>query len=123
MAALAKGPLDNWEERVFARMRFMNLFLACLYTAIRRMQKRTSPKLFIDYTTYIAARSFVLNPSHGQCDMRQLSGIRAAEEFHRQFAPVCETVPENILQAAVDMTDAAFARDFREVAMLAELVL
>lgn len=37
-AALAQDPLANWEERVFARMRFMNLFLACLYTSRLRIQ-------------------------------------------------------------------------------------
>lgn len=122
-AALAKDPLDNWEERVFARMRFMNLFLACFYTSMLRIQKRTSPKLFIDYTTYVAARSFALNPWHVQCDLRQSSVIRDAEEWHRKRNPFCMTVPENVLQAAVDMTDAGIAKDFRDVATLAELLL
>src|SRR5437016_1348756 len=44
-AAQAKSPLDKWEERIFSRMRFMNLFLACFYTSMLRIQKRTSPKL------------------------------------------------------------------------------
>jgi hypothetical protein len=122
-AALAKGPLANWEERVFVRMRFMNLFLACFYTSIRRMQKRTSPKLFIDYTTYVAARSFALNPWHVQCDSRQASVIHDAEEWHLKFKPTCMTVPENVLQAAVDLSDAAMVQDARDVATLAELLL
>jgi hypothetical protein len=122
-AALAKGPLANWQERVFARMRCMNLFLACFYTSMLRMQKTTSPKLFIDYTTYVAARSFALDPWHVQCDLRQASVIREAEEWHRKFKPTCMTVPENILQTAVDMIDMAIAKDSRDVATLAELLL
>lgn len=122
-AALAKDPLDNWEERVFARMRFMNLFLACFYTSMRRIQKTTSFKMFIDYTTYVAARSFALNPWQVQCDSRQSSIIRNAEEWHLKFKPTCMTVPENIIEAAVDMTNAAIAKDFRDVAILAELLL
>jgi hypothetical protein len=122
-AALSKGQLDNWEERVFARMRFMNLFLACFYTSMFRIQKTTSSKMFIDYTTYVAARSFALNPWHGQFDSRQSSVIRDAEKLHLKCKPACLAVPENVLQAAVDMTNATIAKDFRGVATLAELLL
>jgi hypothetical protein len=124
-ASLATRPLNHWEERVFARMRFINLFLVCFYTSIFRIQKRAppSPKLFIDYTTYVAPRSFALNPWHVTCDSRQASVIRDAEEQHVKFKPVCMTVPENVLQAAVDMTDAAIIKDFPNVAILAELLL
>lgn len=122
-AALAQSPLDNWEARVSARMRFMNLFLACFYTAIHRMQQTTSPKLFIDHMTYVAARSFALNPWHVQCDSRQWSVIRNAEEWHLKWKPFCMTVSKNVLRAAVDMSDTAIAQDFRDVATLAELLL
>lgn len=122
-AALAKGQFDNWEERVFARMRFMNLFLVCFYTSMHRIQKTTSFKMFIDYTTYVAARSFALNPWQVQCDSRQSSVIRNAEEWHLKFKPTCMTIPENVLEVAVDMTNAAIAKDFRDVAILTELLL
>jgi hypothetical protein len=123
-AALAKRPFDHREKRVFARMRFINLFLVCLYTSIFRIQKTPSPnKLFMDYTTYIAARSFALNPWHVQCDSRQWAVIRDAEEYHVKFKPICMIVPENVLQAAVDMTDTAIVKDFDNVATLAELLL
>src|SRR3970282_2205300 len=42
---------------------------------------------------------------------------------HLKFKPTCMTVPENALQAAVDMSDIAIAQDFRDVATLAELLL
>jgi hypothetical protein len=121
--AQVEGLLDNWEERVFARMRFMNLFLACFYTSVFRIQKWTSAKLFIDYTTYVAARSLDLNPRHMECDSRQLSAIRNAEDWHLTVKVACTTVPENVLQATVDMIGTATANDFCDVATLAELLL
>ncbi|HUW83634.1 MAG TPA: hypothetical protein VMZ31_12650 [Phycisphaerae bacterium] len=122
-SALANNPLDNWEERVFTRMRVMNLFLACFYTSVHRIQKSTSGKLFIDYTTYIAARSFALDPRHVECDLRTRSVIKDAEAWHRRFKPVCTTVPGKVLHAAAEMTDAAIAQGFPGVAVLAELLL
>ncbi len=96
-AAKAKSPFENWEERVFSRMRFMNLFLACFYTMMYRSQKIASTKLFIDYTTYLATRSFTLNPWHIECDIRQASVIRDAEKFHLKLKPVCMVVPEGVI--------------------------
>jgi hypothetical protein len=121
--ALAKDPLHNWEERVFARMRFMNFFLACFYTSILRIQRTTSEKLYIDYTTYLAAKSFALNPSHMQCDSRQSSAIRDAEEYHTKFGHICKTVPENVLRTVIDMTNTATAKNFDDTTTLADLLL
>lgn len=122
--ALAKDPLHhNWEKRVFARMRFMNLFLACFYTSMYRVQEMSSEKLYIDYTTYLAARSFALNPRQMECDSRQSSVIRDAEEFHMKVRPFRKTVPENILQTAVDMTNTAIAKKFDDTTTLADLLL
>lgn len=121
-AAQAKSPLDKWEERVFARMRFMNLFLAGFYTSMLRIQKRTSPKLFIDYTTYVAARSFALNLYDGQCDFRQSAVIQHGEEQHLKFRPVWQSVPESVLQTTVDLTNAAIGKGSDDVATLAELL-
>jgi len=101
----------------------MNLFLACFYTSMRRIQKWTSRKVFVDYTTYVPARSFALNPRHVECDLRQSSVVRDGEEWHRKLKHLCMTVPANVLHAAVDMTDAGIANDFRDVATLAELLL
>ncbi len=121
--ALAKGPLHNWEDRVFARMRFMNLFLACFYTSWYRAQKMRGEKLYIDYTTYIAARSFALNPSEVQCDYRQSSVIQDAIELHKKFGHIWQIVPENILQTSIDMTNAAMAKNFDDTITLADLLL
>jgi hypothetical protein len=119
-AMLAKHPLKDWEERVFARMRFMNLFLTCFYTSQYRIQRWTSEKIFIDYMTYIAARTFELNPGHIVCDMRQAYVIRAAEEEHVKFKPVFNTISEDVLKTAMEMTDIAIAKD---AATIAELLL
>lgn len=122
-AILAKDTLDNWEARVFARMRFMNLFLACFYTSMFRNQNRTSAKFFVDYTTYVAVRSFVLDPGQGHCDLRQSNSIRAAEEWHVKFKTTCDTVSEDVIKDTVDMTDAAISKDSHDTAILAELLL
>lgn len=121
--ALTKNPLENWREKVFARMRFFNFFLACLYTPGLRLQKTTSPKLFIDYTTYAAAREFALNRGHLQCDYRQAWVMREAEDLHLKFKPVCMSVEINVVREAVAMCDAVNADSLRDVATLAELIL
>ena len=122
-AELAGGSFDNWQDRVFARMRFLNLFLACFYTSLYRLYKTATAKLFIDYTTYIAVHGFDLNAGGLQCDLRNSAMIRAADEYHHIFKPTCTKVPPDVVQSAADMTDKAMADEARDTATLAELLL
>lgn len=121
-ASLSKAPHHNWEERVFARMRFMNLFLACFYTAILRSAKRTTEKMFIDYSTYAAARSFTTDLGQLQCDMRTHYVIEAAQEWHAKYKDICDVVSEIIVGDAFALTEAAFSKD-QDTSILAELLL
>lgn len=121
--ALTKSPFQNWEERIFARMRFMNFFLACFYTSMIRVEKMTSEKLYIDYTTYLAARNFSLNPYHMQSESRQSSVFRDAEEYQRNIGLHLKAVSENILQTAVEMANTAIAGRFDEAITLADMLL
>lgn len=104
-------------------MKFMNFFLVCFYTSMFRAKKLTSEKLYIDYATYLAARSFGLNPHNTQGHSRQSSVIRDAEDFHGKFGHICETIPASILQTAIDMTNAAVAERFDDAITLADLLL
>ena len=72
-AALAKGRVDNWEERVFARMRFMNLFLACLYTSMHRIACTFPPTRRAAYAISMShdQRSSVLS---GKCRFESETG-------------------------------------------------
>jgi hypothetical protein len=40
-----------WQKLVFPRAEFMNLFLACFYTALYRIHKRARQKHFIDLSS------------------------------------------------------------------------
>ena len=122
-AASMSDSLENWENLVFARMRFLNLFLACFYTSVYRHQKRVIPKMFVDYATYVAADSPDPESSSLHTDGRQFDTVQAIYDSHRRSKVTCDVVKESVLPVAAEMTENAIAHGSRESATLAELLL
>lgn len=115
--------IASWEDAVTARMRFMNLLLACLYSEDFRRTRRTMEKMFIDYGTYAFARSLDLNPFHFGCDARQACVIQHNENQHKSRSPWHNVMSLESLRSAVELTDLALNDESNEAAMLGELVL
>lgn len=112
-----------WEEPVLARMRFMNLFLACFYSVTFRKQRRTMEKMFIDFSSYAFARELDLNPLRFGCDMRQAAVIQANEAEHIKPCPWHLIVTLGVVSEAIELTDAAVANKSSDAATLGELLL
>ena|SRR5215510_8629060 len=83
----AAASIGEWEKSVLARMRFMNLFLACFYSVDFRNTQQTMEKMFIDLSSYAFVREPDLNLFHFGCDLRQAAVIRANEDEHKNRSP------------------------------------
>lgn len=112
-------PGADWRDRVFTRMRFMNLYLVCIYTALTRLRKVNVEKHYVDETTYFAARTFELNPFHASCDMRQASILQTGLEFQAASPPLT-VYSEEVLKLASELTNKAYAEAPSETYVLAE---
>jgi hypothetical protein len=113
----------EWQDAVIARMRFMNLLLACFYSEVFRKSRRTMEKMFIDYGTYAFARTLDLNPFHFGCDSRQACVIQHNENEHSSRRPWHYVISQESLKAALDLTDSALNDESNDAATLAELIL
>ena len=113
----------SWEGPVVARMRFMNLFLACFYSSVYKNTRQTMDKMFIDYSTYAFARQVDLNPFGFGCDTRQAAVIRVNEIEHETRRPWHLLVSMDIVSEAIDLTDAALVTQSNDAAILGELLL
>lgn len=113
----------DWEEPVLARMRFMNLLLACFYSVVFQKKRQTMDKMFIDFSSYAFARELDLNPLRFGCDMRQAAVIRANEHNHKTCCPWHLIVTLDVVSEAIRLTDAALANQSNDAATLGELLL
>ena len=119
--AAARG--GDWEQPVLARMQFMNLLLACLYSAVFRNNGKTMEKMFIDLGSYAFARDLDLNPFRFGCDARQAAVICANEDAHKKRLPFHPVITLDIVATAISLTDAALVDEANDAATLGELLL
>jgi hypothetical protein len=113
----------EWEAPVLARMRFMNLWLTCFYSAEFRITRTTMEKMFIDLSSYAFARELDLNPYRFGCDVRQAAVIHENEKQHQQRRPWHTLVTLDVLSDAFKLTDTALADEANDAATLGELLL
>lgn len=119
-AAASSG---EWEKPVLARMRFMNLLLACFYSVAFRNKQETMEKMFIDLGSYAFARELDLNPLRFGCDARQAAVIHANEDAHKKRRPWHRVVTLDVVSEAISLTDAALVDEANDAATLGELLL
>lgn len=113
----------GWEVAITARIRFMNLLLACLYSTVFRTNSQTMEKMFIDHQTYAFAREFSLHPFRLGCDSRQAAIIRENEQEHRDRYPWHCVVSTDTVSKSLALADAAVQNEANDAAILAELLL
>lgn len=113
----------EWEAPVLARMRFMNLLLACFYSVEFRSKRATMEKMFIDLSSYSFARELDLNPFCFGCDARQAAVINENENAHQQRRPWHRIVTLDVLSEAFALTDTALVDETNDAATLGELLL
>ncbi len=119
----ASQTTGNWEVAVLARMRFMNLVLACLYSTVFRDNRKTLQKMFIDLGTYTFARDFDVHPFHLGCDMRQAAVIQENEHQHSKVRPWQDVLTLEILHKSISLAEGALQEEGNDAATLAELLL
>lgn len=115
--------LENWESPILSRMQFMNLLLACFYSAVNNAQKLALDKMFIDYSTYAFTSNFSLAPYQLDCDCRQAAVIKENEKRHKDFMCVHPVISLNALSETIRLTDEALSRDAKDATVLGELLL
>ncbi len=115
--------IDDWENPVSARMRFMNLFLACFYSVIFQQKRIIIEKMFIDFDTYAFSKELDLNPFHFGCASRQAAVIQANEEQHKQYRQFHPLVTPEVVSEAINLTDKAIVDESNDAALLGELML
>ena len=116
-------PTADWPGRLYVRMRFMNLYLVYIYTALTRLEKINVEKHYVDEASYFAARSFEVNPYRASCDMRQLSQLEKGIEIQTPLPPFLTVYPEKVLKAASDLTNNSYATSGDESVVIGDLLL
>lgn len=111
--------LDDFNDRIKSRMRFANLYLACLYTILHRSKSPVFDKMYIDDSTYIAARSNDLNPYHATCSIRQAGVIDSAFRFPHPIL----TISTGMLENAAQLLNTSIAAHGNSSLVLADLLL
>jgi hypothetical protein len=115
--------LGKWQTTVFARMRFMNLILSCIYSDYESDGKRYIPKTFIDSETYCFARQFHTDPYELGCSDAQ--HVLNKENIRRHGA-------RNVFDTAINMSnvingcntvDLVLKKKPEDAANMADLVL
>lgn len=115
--------IQEWEKPVIARMRFMNLFLACFYSLLFQRAKKIMEKMFIDYSSYAFARKLDLDPTRLGCDWRQAALIQENEKNHQVVSPWHPIVTPELISDAIKTADSALVNGAKDAAILGELLL
>ena len=104
----------QFEEIVYPRMRFMNLFLVCLLSSIDTNVRHFIPILFVDKKIY--------SPAHAFSTISVEIVYRAGSEYYdRRSRHYSLSITS--LDATVDLVDKTIQDNFQDVAVLAELLL
>ena len=111
--------LDDFNDRIKSRMRFANLYLACLYTILHRSKSLVFDKMYIDDSTYIAESSNDLNPYHATCSIKQAGVLNST---FRSAHPIF-TISTDMLESAAQLLNASITAYGKSSIVLADLLL
>ena len=122
-ASMAGRVTADWKDRLFFRMRFMNLYLVCIYTALTRLEKVNVEKHHVDRTAYFAARSFDLNPYNASCDERQHHKLEQDNQRQSHLPHFLTVYSENVLTAASAQTNKTFNESGNDSVVISDILL
>jgi hypothetical protein len=111
----APGEAAKWDRIIAARVRFMNLFIACLHTEAHGTL--TIPPTFIDRSTMMAPREWSLQPLHAFSSTGKHDFLLGTRRLSGRM-----TIPIERVIAAIDATDKALTVG-NDVDLLAEMLL